>query len=70
MGSTPNPLIVDVTIDGIQMSMKIDTVLLISEKTFQRNWTEKELKVSSSVLLQTYTGHTVEVKGCIEVDKC
>ena len=55
MGSTPNPLIVDVTIDGIQMSMKIDTVLLISEKTFQRNWTEKELKVSSSVLLQTYT---------------
>ena len=70
MGSTPNPLIVDVTIDSIQMSMKIDTVLLISEKTFQQNWTEKELKVSSSVLLQTYTRHTLEVKGCIEVGKC
>ena len=70
MGSTPNPLIVDVTIDGIQMSMKIDTVSLISEKTFQQNWTEKELKASSSVLLRTYTRHMLDVKGCIDVGKC
>ena len=70
MGSTPNPLIVDVTIDGIKVPMEIDTgasVSLISEKMFQQNWTEKELK-ASSVLLRTYTGHTLEVKGCIEVN--
>ena len=59
MGSTPNPLIVDVITDGIQMPMEIDTsasVSLLSEKTFQQNWTEKEL-------LWTYTGHMLEVKG-------
>ena len=70
MGSRTNPLIVDITIDGIQLPMEIDTgasVSVISEKTFQQNWTEKELK-ASSVLLQTYTGHRLEVKGCIEVN--
>ena len=59
MGSTPNPLIVDVITYGIQMPMEIDTsasVSLLSEKTFQQNWTEKQL-------LWTYTGHTLEVKG-------
>ena len=58
MGSTSNPLIVDVITDGIQMPMGIDTsasVSLLSEKTFQQNWTEKEL-------LWTYTGHTLEMK--------
>ena len=40
MGSTTNPLIVDITIDGIQVPMEIGTgasVSLISEKTFQQN---------------------------------
>ena len=31
------------------------------------NWTEKEFK-ASSVLLWTYTRHTLEVKGCIKVN--
>ena len=48
--------------------MEIDTgasVSLISEKTFDQVWTEKELKVSS-VKLRTYTGQTLEVKGYAE----
>ena len=70
MGSTPNTLIADVIVDGIQLPIKKDTgqtVSLISEKTFQQNWTQKELK-ASSILLWTYTRHTLEVKGCIEVN--
>ena len=70
MGLTTNPLIVDITIDGIQVPIEIDTgvsVSLISEKTFQQNWIEKELK-ASSVLLRTYTEHTLEVKDYIEVN--
>ena len=50
--------------------MEIDTgasVSLISEKTFDQVWTEKELKVSS-VKLRTYTGQTLEVKGYVEVN--
>ena len=41
--------------------------IVISEKTFQQNWTEKKSK-TSSILLRTYTGHTLEVKGSIEVN--
>ena len=39
MGSMPNPFIVDLTIDGIQMPMEIDTgasVSLIERKNFKK----------------------------------
>ena len=67
----PQPLMIPVKIEDINLSKKLDTgtsVSIISEKTYKKWWSSKPL-AKSAVVLRTYTGEILDVKGSMEVKK-
>lgn len=64
------PLMIPVKIEDINLSMELDTstsVSIISENTYKKWWSSKPLD-KSAVVLRTYTGEILDVKGSMEVE--
>ncbi len=69
MKSALAPPIVDVEIEDKSVPMELDTgsaYSLLSEKSFRELWPEGELS-PSNVRLKSYTGESITVLGCKEV---
>ena len=69
-GGRTEPILVDVTINGIETKMEVDTgasVSLVSEDTYELITTEKTHLRKVKDKLLTYTGETVPVLGVVDV---
>ena len=69
-----NPIEVSVTVDGVPMTMQLDTgatVSVISEHTYHSTWPHNRPALQpSSTKLRTYSGEELEVIGSISVQVC
>ena len=63
------PLLISITLDSRLSSMEVDTgasLSVMSLSTFRGLWPQREL-LSSSVILRTYSGEKIPVKGRVDV---
>lgn len=54
-----------IKVDDCLLTMEVDTGASVSESTFFRLWPKRDL-VTSHVKLQSYTGDTISVLGCVQ----
>lgn len=69
VGSSSQPICVEVELNGIATSMKVDTgaaLSLLPDQVFHTNWPDTALR-PSQVVLKTYTGETLSVRGEFDV---
>ena len=65
------PYVVSMQVNGIDLVMVVDTraaISVISEQTYNNMWSHPPQLQLSSLVLKTYTGKVIGVKGLIEVD--
>ena len=68
----PSPIVVQITVNGAQLPMQLDTgasLSIISEETYNTLWTPATTPTlqESDVKLKTYTGTVIPVVGVLEV---
>ena len=68
----PDPLMVFVRVNEVELSMEIDTgasISIISEKTYLSTWPDEPhpCLLPSKARLRTYTGEMLHVCGCINI---